>query len=260
MLPLLFMLDHPRYARHVTYQHVFMSSLKKNNDIQYRSLEEQGFGASYSGNSFTNVHGDLVTEYANKEMKGSTGPFRNGNSTIEKHRRKYQSLSHTYIKIKTTVRERLNLKTPNTHKGTVESGKKYFFTSVKRVKYQIRNYGFDIIGNTQARNIPTGKVINTKLVTDLLNIKSLGNSQLQTFVKECLIESPELSNSKIHFYSPIKRNNLIKNLNSTKKRTKSTLATKEDCQAFGIAMSLACSAKEALCNPLNRGTSKRRLY
>ena len=41
-----------------------MFTLKNENDEQYKSLEEQGFGASYSGNPITSVYDDLVTEYA----------------------------------------------------------------------------------------------------------------------------------------------------------------------------------------------------
>ena len=55
--------------------------LNKKNSPAFLDLKEKGFGAIITGDSFSTIHGDLVTELFNKEMKSAAGPFRRGFST-----------------------------------------------------------------------------------------------------------------------------------------------------------------------------------
>ncbi len=81
MLKQVFAFDHQNYSRYLTFQHVLLTDLKSSNNPAYQELLERGFGANYSGEKFATVHGDLVTEYFNRETKGTAGPFRSGFST-----------------------------------------------------------------------------------------------------------------------------------------------------------------------------------
>jgi len=78
MAGLCFAFDHPNYARYVSYQHVYLSHLKDVNREAYEDLVRKGFGASLTGQSFSSIHGDLVTEYFNRTTKGTSGPLRAG--------------------------------------------------------------------------------------------------------------------------------------------------------------------------------------
>ena len=81
MLNLVFVFGHPNYARYCSYQHVYLESLRSNDHPSFKDLLLLGFGASRSGDTFSSVHGDLITEFFNKETKSTAGPFRAGFST-----------------------------------------------------------------------------------------------------------------------------------------------------------------------------------
>ena len=76
MLKHLFAFNHLNYARYLSYQHILLNNLKVNNTSSFQDLAVRGMGANYSGNKFASVHGDLVTEYLNREIKGTARPFR----------------------------------------------------------------------------------------------------------------------------------------------------------------------------------------
>ncbi len=111
MLRFLFAFDHQNYARYLSYQHVYLSDLKLTNNAAYQDLCIRGFGANYSGDTFANVHGDLVTEYFNKETKGTAGPFRLGYSTNLDVFNKWANNIHIHAKLRTYMREMLIIKT-----------------------------------------------------------------------------------------------------------------------------------------------------
>eukprot|EP00794_Sanderia_malayensis_P017905 gene17905-19683_t len=88
MLCYVFAFDHQNYARYLSYQLVFLEDPKALNHAAYQDLLTRGLGANYSGPKFASVHGDLVTEYFNRETKGTeklrsykTDPFSDGPAT-----------------------------------------------------------------------------------------------------------------------------------------------------------------------------------
>ena len=100
MIPLTGAYDHYHYTRYLTYQHVLYSNLKHESSPEYRNLATKCFAASYSGDAFTSVHGDLVTEYLNREMKGTAGPFRSGFSTNDQKKQKLVNTMQNHAKIR----------------------------------------------------------------------------------------------------------------------------------------------------------------
>ena len=46
-----------------------MSYLRKEDTEQFNELKENGFGVSLTGNVFSTIHGDLITELFNRETK-----------------------------------------------------------------------------------------------------------------------------------------------------------------------------------------------
>ena len=65
-----FAMDHQTYVRYGAFQHVNLQSLRKENKKQFNELKGKRFGASLTGDVFSTIHGDLVTELFNKETKG----------------------------------------------------------------------------------------------------------------------------------------------------------------------------------------------
>ena len=81
MLSLTFAFDHQNYARYGSYQHPYLNNLKISNPQAYEDLLNRLFGGSITGQSFSTIHGDLITELFNGQTKGTAGPFRAGFST-----------------------------------------------------------------------------------------------------------------------------------------------------------------------------------
>ena len=81
----MFAVDHINYAGYITYQHVYLNNLLRKYNSIVKDLVTNGRGASCSGDSFSIIHGDLVTEHFNNKKKtkteGTAGSFPSGYST-----------------------------------------------------------------------------------------------------------------------------------------------------------------------------------
>ena len=62
MLPKCFVFDHPNDCRYLTAQHVNLSALSTQKSEIWEDLLANGFGGSMSGETFSTIHGDLITE------------------------------------------------------------------------------------------------------------------------------------------------------------------------------------------------------
>ena len=76
-----FAFDHINYAEYITYQHVYLNNLLRKDNSIVIDLITNGHGASSSGDLFSTIHGDLVTEYFNKQTKETAWSFRSSYST-----------------------------------------------------------------------------------------------------------------------------------------------------------------------------------
>ncbi len=69
-IPLLFAFNHPNYSRYLTYSHIILSKWKTDDPDAYDDLSPYGPGVSLSGDVFSSIPGDLVTEIGpNRESK-----------------------------------------------------------------------------------------------------------------------------------------------------------------------------------------------
>ena len=73
MLSLCFAFDHINYARYMSFQHVNLRILEKHHDPAFTELSERGFGGSLSGETFSAIHRDLITEIYHGETNGTAG-------------------------------------------------------------------------------------------------------------------------------------------------------------------------------------------
>ena len=77
-LALAFDFDDQNYGRYNCYQNVFLRNLQQTSHPAFEELELKGLGGSLTGEPFSSIHGDLMTELFNRETKGTAGPFRSG--------------------------------------------------------------------------------------------------------------------------------------------------------------------------------------
>ena len=82
LLPKCFAFGHMNYARYLTFQHVNLQNVKVNCPDSWEDLVQNSFGGSLSGEPFSTIHRDLITETTiNHEVKVRRGPMQSGYST-----------------------------------------------------------------------------------------------------------------------------------------------------------------------------------
>ena len=117
MLPKLFAFDHMNYARYLTIQQVDFQKMEILNGNAWEDLKSNGFGGSLTGDKFSTVHGDLITETTiNREVKVRGGPMQGGYSTSLKTTDAFIKTSHLMAKIRRKVKDRLKILTTSVHK------------------------------------------------------------------------------------------------------------------------------------------------
>ena len=76
LIPKCFAFGHINYARYLTFQHIKLQDIKMNNKEAWDDLSQNGFGGSLSGEPFSTIHGDLITETTiNREVKVRWSPM-----------------------------------------------------------------------------------------------------------------------------------------------------------------------------------------
>eukprot|EP00794_Sanderia_malayensis_P016261 gene16261-17905_t len=68
LIPLLFAFNHHNYSRYLTHSHIVLSNMKEEDPDAYDDLSIYGPGISLSGERFSSIPGDLVTEVAGSRV------------------------------------------------------------------------------------------------------------------------------------------------------------------------------------------------
>ena len=239
VLNLVFAFDHQNYAKYCTYQHVYLESLRSVGHPAFDDLVSLGFGASRSGDSFSSVHGDLITEYFNKETKGTAGPFRAGFSTDINAVNNWVRTIHIHCKLREQFREILHMKTSSKHKELTIGARKKHSNHVCRLRNQLRMYGIDPFSSDVPKSFSTGTEIPSEVSDNIINAADIGNTNYLAFIKERLVDGTR------YFFDPIKKNQLKLGIKKKRKVPKAVEILKEDKQAFGLMVSKSVSMDEA---------------
>ena len=117
---------------------------------------ERGYGASLTGNKFSIVHGDLVTEIFNKETKGTSRPYCSGFSRKAETVSTWVNTIHIHSKLRIALRQHLQLKKSSVHKKMTLSGIILHKKHVETLKNPLKNYGIDPLANRAPRKISNG--------------------------------------------------------------------------------------------------------
>ena len=130
-----------------------MRDLQKRNHPAIKDLSERGFGCSITGQAFSNLHGDLITEIFNGQTKRQAGPHRTGVSMDIEQVNRWIKTSHIYAKLRLEVSKKISMATSSVHKESTPSGIKRHLSHVKALKDQLRSYGCNPFDGGNAKNI-----------------------------------------------------------------------------------------------------------
>ena len=222
MLKHIFAFDHQNYSRYLSYQHVLLNHHQLHNSNAFQDLKERGIGANYSGSKFAAVHGDLVTEYFNRETKGTAGPFRQGYSTNIASTNKWVNTIHIHAKLRMAMRDKVNIKTPSTHKELTDGPKKRHYKDVLSLKETLKSYKANLFDNGPAKFITTGVEANSKTIQGLLQAPEKGNKEFLKFVEDRLIKKTK------SIYSPISKQKIDTGMKKNTKSPRAISVLKED--------------------------------
>ena len=202
-----------------------------------------GIGESLSGDNFSSILGDLITEVFNGETKQQAGPHRSDFSTNVDAVNTWIKTTNIHTKLRKKFNDTIRLTTDTHHKETTQNKMKRHSQHVKNLKDQLKKYNNNSFGDGPAKQLTTGKISDAKLIQGLLGAEKIGNSNYLEFVTEKLVKETK------KFSDPIKKTNLDTGI-KRKLRANKASAIKEDRQAFRIFLSENIDLEEALV-PLN---------
>ena len=158
ILKLMFAFDHINYAGYVTYQHVYLNNLLRKDNSIVKDLITNGHDASCSGDSFSNMHGDLVTEHFKKKWKELLGLSPQVIIlTFIYAVNKWIKTSHIHSKVRTMLRKKLNVFNSQVHREMTPGNKRLHFEHAPILKAKFKQYNVNIFGDGPARNLTTGR-------------------------------------------------------------------------------------------------------
>ena len=109
----------------------------------YQDIVERGFCGSVSGDQFSTIHGDMITELFNKETKGTSGPFRAGFSTDPESVNRWVQTIPIYATLRKALRTALYIQSSSKHKEATDQGKRNHRDHVSSLKEKLEGYGVD---------------------------------------------------------------------------------------------------------------------
>ena len=247
LLPQLFAFKHVNYARYLTYQHVTLSCLHDTNPTAWQELKDYGFGGSLSGDPFSTVQWDYITETTvNREVKTKAGPMHGGYSTSLQATDTFIKTSHLMAKVRAALKEKLHILTSSTHKEVSPGAKKTHEDSIRKLVEQMGKF-LDPFADGTARHFKTGIVVDPDVVKGLLESTRVGEDLYRQFVDERLTRTDE---TRVSFFKPISSPKIKTGLEKPKQESRVVNMLKEEKQAFGSLVGKITSAEEAHSHPL----------
>ena len=146
--------------------------------------------------------------------------------------------------LRANLQKILHIRTSSKHKELTKRGKVLHEEHVKNLKDKLIKYGLDPFSSDPPKYIPSGKEISESIVKDFIRAPVIGKSQMESFIKDRLIDG------HVTFFVPIKRNKLLTGINKKPKEEKAVEILKEDCQAFGTMAAKTLSLREAFGYPI----------
>ena len=153
---------------------------------------KRGIGGSLSGDKFSSIHGDIITDVFNGEAKRQVGPHRSGFCTNVDAVNTWMKTTHIHAKLRKKFNDTIRLTTDSYHKEATQSEMKRHSQHVKNLKDQFKMYNTDPFGDGPAKQLTAGKVIDAKIIQSLLDAEKIGNSKYLEFVAERLVKGTRI--------------------------------------------------------------------
>ena len=176
LLPFLFAFSHQYYVQYLTQHHVGLTNLSFTKPQVFSDLEIFGPGVSLSGNKFSTIPGDLVTEVAiYREVKVRGGPMRGGpmrggpmrgGHSDSINAENFILNSHMLPKLKKELKNKMNLKTESYHKESTPRENKKHEEQIAELIGSLGDYVDPFHGAT--RNMATDVGLPSNITNGLL--------------------------------------------------------------------------------------------
>ena len=135
LLPKCFGFNNINYSHYLTFQYVNFSEINYCNENVWNDLLREGFERSLSGEPFSTIHGDLITEVTiNREDKVRGGPMMGGYSTLDKTNNAFIKTSHAMAKVRSKLKEQVNFLSSCVPKEISQGSKKFHDNIVTYIK------------------------------------------------------------------------------------------------------------------------------
>ena len=166
VLSLSFAFSHQNYVRYLNQHHVELTNLSFTKPQAFPDLEIFGPGDSLSGNKFSTIPGDLVTEVAiYREVKAIGGPMRGGRS-VSINAENFILNSHMLAKLKKELKNKMNLKTDSNQKESTSRKMKKHEEEIAELIGSLIDYVDPFHGAT--RNMVTDVELLSNITNGLL--------------------------------------------------------------------------------------------
>eukprot|EP00795_Rhopilema_esculentum_P008010 gene8010-13918_t len=246
LIPKCFAFGHPNYSRYLSFQHVNLLDIKRNHATIWQDLLENEYGGSVSGESFSTMHGDLITETTiNREVTARGGPMQGGLSTDITAVDTFMKTSHFIANLRMKLKERLRVFTTSSHKETSVGARKKHEIMIQSLINKLDSY-FDHFLAGPARHFKTGCQIDEAVITGLLLSTQMGNEMFKEFFQKRLKDA----NDRVSIFERVCNPKLKTGLEKVKIVPKMISSLKEDRQAFGAMIGKNKFTEELLSYPL----------
>eukprot|EP00795_Rhopilema_esculentum_P006387 gene6387-11826_t len=246
LIPKCFAFGHPNYARYLSFQHVNLLDIKRNHATIWQDLLENEYGGSVSCESFSTMHGELITEMTiNREVTARGGPMQGGFSTDITAVDTFMKTSHFIANLRMKLKERLRVFTTSSHKETSVGARKKHEIMIQSLINKLDSY-FDPFLASPARHFKTGCQIDEAVKTGLL----LSTQMVNEIFKEFFQKRLKNANDRASIFERVCNPKLKTGLEKVKKVPKIISSLKEDRQAFGAMIGKNKSTEELLSYPL----------
>ena len=120
-------------------------------------LTQPGFGGSFSGDSFSCLHDDLITEILHGQTKMQAGPHCAGFSRDIAKVNTWVATSHIHTKVRQTLLDKIQLNTSTNHKECKPGVRRLHNKNVELLKEKLKSYGIDPFDSGKSKDVATGK-------------------------------------------------------------------------------------------------------
>ena len=149
----------------MSYQQVYLRELQSIDSNAMMGLAQCGFGGSFSGDSFSCLHGDLIKEKFNRQTKSQAGPHCARFNTDIAKVTTCVATSHVHKKFTQNLSEKIQLNTSTNHKECTPVAIRLHNKNGELLEEKLKSCGKEAFDGRKATNKTTGKQLPSRHTT-----------------------------------------------------------------------------------------------